>query len=186
MGHKWVDISEGNYGVALLNESKYGHDVKDNVLRLSLIKSPVRPDPTADQGFHEFTYSLLPHAGGWREGQVAPEAYALNYPLRSKPISAQHRGSLPARFGFVRPDAEHVMVETIKKAEDDDAWIVRVYEYQQCRSAEVALDFGSPITRAVECNLLEEEEQEVSSEGHRLIFAIAPYEIKTFKVWLGV
>ena len=186
VGHKWVDLSEGNYGVGLLNDCKYGHDVKDNVLRLSLIKSPIRPDPTADQGFHAFTYSLLPHAGGWREGQVAREAYALNFPLRSERISPRPGGNLPARFAFATPDAEHVIVETIKKAEDDDAWIVRVYEYQQYRSDQVALEFGRPIARAVECNLLEAEERVVPSQGHRLVFGIAPYEIKTFKVWLGV
>ena len=186
VGHKWVDISEGNYGVGLLNDCKYGHDVKDNVLRLSLIKSPVRPDPTADQGSHVFTYSLLPHAGGWREGQVAREAYALNVPLSSHPLAAQPGGSLPAQFAFVTPDSEHVIVETIKKAEDDQAWIVRVYEYQQFGGNEAALDFGRPIARAVECTLLEQEERDVAAQGHRLVFGIAPYEIKTFKVWLGV
>ncbi|HSH78634.1 MAG TPA: alpha-mannosidase [Herpetosiphonaceae bacterium] len=186
VGHKWVDLSEGNYGVSLLNDCKYGHDVKDNVLRLSLIKSPVRPDPTADQGSHVFSYSLLPHAGGWREGQVTRDAYALNYPLRSKRFSAQPGGHLPAQFAFARPDSEHVIIETIKKAEDDEAWIVRVYEYQQYRSNEVALEFGRPVARAVECNLLEEEERDIQSQGHRLVFGIAPYEIKTFKVWLEV
>lgn len=94
VGHKWVDLSEGNYGVALLNDCKYGHDVKDNVLRLTLVKSAVSPDPEADKGEHVFTYSLLPHEGGWREGDVAREAYALNSPLLSRELSSELGGEI--------------------------------------------------------------------------------------------
>ncbi|MEX2540989.1 MAG: alpha-mannosidase, partial [Trueperaceae bacterium] len=88
VGHKWADLSEGNYGVALLNDCKYGHDVKDNVMRLTLIKSPISPDPQADKGRHRFTYALLPHAGTWREGEVLPHGYALNLPLRARFVPA--------------------------------------------------------------------------------------------------
>ena len=77
--HKWVDLSEGDYGVSLLNESKYGHDIADNVIRLTLLRSPVHPDPDADRGRHRFTYSLLPHAGRWSRDTIAA-AYALNDP----------------------------------------------------------------------------------------------------------
>lgn len=185
LAHKWVDLSEGNYGVALLNDCKYGYDVKDNVLRLTLLRSPVRPDHTADKGRHEFTYSLLPHGGDWREGQVAREAYDLNYPLHAATIRANPSGSLPPQFAFAEVDAAHVAIETIKRAEDDDAWVVRVYEYMQNRSDDVGLRFGRQIVRAVACNLVEEEESGVRVEGSRLVFAIAPYEIKTFKVWLA-
>ncbi len=78
--HKWVDLSEGGYGVSLLNDCKYGHDIRDNVMRLSLLRAPTSPDPEADQGEHRFTYSLLPHAGGWEAGTAA-EAYRLNDPV---------------------------------------------------------------------------------------------------------
>ncbi|MGH2523085.1 MAG: alpha-mannosidase, partial [Anaerolineales bacterium] len=181
-GHKWVDLSEGDYGVALLNDCKYGHDVKDNVLRLTLIKSPIRPDPQADQGAHTFTYSLLPHAGDWRAGGVLREAYALNYPLLVSTVPAQPAGPLPARYSFAEVESDHVILETVKKAEREDAWVVRVYECQQRRSNAVSIHFGLPIRKAVECNLVEEGEQPISWQGARLTFAIAPYEIKTFKV----
>src|SRR5690606_8833709 len=86
--HRWADLSEGNYGVALLNDSKYGHDVKDHVMRLTLLRSPVSPDPGADLGVHDFTYALLPHAGDWRAGDVTRAAHELNVPLRVVPGAA--------------------------------------------------------------------------------------------------
>ncbi|MEX2536308.1 MAG: alpha-mannosidase [Trueperaceae bacterium] len=197
VGHKWADLSEGNYGVALLNDCKYGHDVKDHVMRLTLIKSPVRPDPQADKGLHQFTYSLLPHEGTWREGRVIQEGYDLNLPLQVLPVAGVGRveregelaaGStpeLPSQFSFARCDSDHVVIETVKRAEDGHGWIVRVYEAKQFRSAKVKLTFGKPLARAAECNLVEEGESPVSVHGHQLSFAITPYEIKTFRVWFG-
>lgn len=183
VGHKWVDLSEGNYGVALLNDCKYGHDVKDNVLRLTLIKSAVRPDAQADQGRHVFTYSLLPHAGGWQEAHVVEAAYALNFPPHARLAPAQPDGTLPDRHQFAAVEPDHVILETVKRAEDGGAWIVRLYEYKQCRSSSVAVRFGQAIRRAVECNLMEVEEAEAAHRGEELRFGIAPYEIKTFKIW---
>ena len=83
-GQKWADLSEPGYGVALLNDCKYGYDVEGNVMRLSLLRSPVSPDPVADKGRHEFTYALLPHSGDLREGRVIEEAYSLNVPLLAR------------------------------------------------------------------------------------------------------
>jgi alpha-mannosidase len=183
VAHKWVDLSEGNYGVALLNDCKYGHDIHNNIMRLTLLKAPVRPDGQADQGCHQFTYSLLPHGGDWREGCVAQHAYELNYPLRAAVIPVQPGGDLPDHFAFAACDAEHVIIETVKRAEDDDAWIVRAYEGKQHRNNHVAICFGAPIARAAECNLLEEVTGDMEVQDQQLRFAIAPYEIKTWKVW---
>jgi alpha-mannosidase len=182
--HKWVDLSEGNYGVALLNDCKYGYDVKDNLLRITLHRSPTEPDETADQGWHEFTYSLLPHAGTWRDSDVIPEAYALNDPLFACLVSANLQGDLPSTFAWAEVDSDSIVLETVKKAEDENAWIVRVYECKQYRSKAVTITFGQPIRKAVECNLLEEDETPVAYQGNQLIFAVKPFEIKTFKIWL--
>src|SRR5206468_2719179 len=76
--HKWVDLSEGDYGVSLLNDGKYGHSFDRNVISLTLLKSPAAPDPQADQGWHEFTYSLYPHSGDWRKAHTVRQAYQLN------------------------------------------------------------------------------------------------------------
>ena len=183
VAHKWVDLSEGDYGVSLLNDCKYGHDVKDNVMRLTLIKSAIQPDETADQGKHQFTYSLLPHAGGWREGGVAKQAYALNNPLLLTYITASLGELLPDRFQLAEVDSANIVIETVKKAEDGDAWVIRLYENRQCHTSGACLRFGRPLRRALACNLVEEDEQEIAYSGETLIFSIAPYEIKTFKVW---
>jgi alpha-mannosidase len=182
--HKWADLSEGNYGVALLNDCKYGYDVKDNVLRLTLIKSAIRPDALADKGRHSFTYSLLPHAGDWRLGGVPAEAESLNQPLGAAPLPAQPAGSLPGAFGFARASAPNVVIETVKKAEDGDAWIVRLYENQQNRLSHATLTFGRPVLRATTCNLMEVEQAPLEHAGSTVTFALRPFEIKTLKVWL--
>ena len=181
--HKWVDLSQGNYGVALLNDCKYGYDVKDNVLRITLHRSPTEPDETADQGWHEFTYSLLPHAGAWRDSDVIHEAYALNDPLMALPMLANPQSVFPAVYAWAELDTDHVILETVKKAEDEKAWIVRVYESKQYRSNAVTITFGAPIRKAVEGNLLEEDETPAMIQENRLTFAIQPFEIKSFKIW---
>jgi alpha-mannosidase len=182
---RWADLSEGDYGVALLNDSKYGYDVRDNVLRLTLLKSAIYPDPEADRGRQRFTYSLLPHGGDWRAGEVVVEAYALNWPLAARAVAAQDNGELPERFSFAAVAASHVILETVKQAEDGDGWIVRFYECEQRRNPEVVVEFGQRLNRAVACNLIEETHEPASVDGNRLTFAIDPYEIKSFRVWFA-
>jgi alpha-mannosidase len=96
---------------------------------------------------------------------------------------ANPSGSLPTRFEFARVDADHVIIETLKKAELGEGYIVRVYEWKQRRSNRVRLAFGKPLARAVECNLVEEEEKAVEFDKNGLSFSILPFEIKTFKIW---
>jgi alpha-mannosidase len=184
--HKWADLSEGDYGVALLNDCKYGYDVKDNVIRLTLIKSARYPDTQADQGQHRFTYSLLPHAGDWRQGDAKRQGYELNVPLLAGFVGGEEAADgLPPRGSLAQVNAEGVILETVKRAEDGDGWIFRVYEAQQVRSQQVMVTFGRPVERAVACNLIEEEVADPSLDVARqgLAFAINPYEIKSFKVW---
>lgn len=180
---KWVDLSEGDYGVALLNDCKYGYDVKDNVMRLTLLRSPTEPDPQADQGLHYLTYSLLPHEGTWRNSIVAEQAYALNYPLHTAMISTNPSGSLPTQLSWATIDCDHVIMETLKKAEDEQAWIVRLYEYKQCRNKQVSLHFWKDVKRAVEVDLMEKNEELLEFSNKQVTFSIRPYEIKTIKVW---
>ncbi len=182
-GHKWADLSEGGYGVSLLNDCKYGHDIKDNVMRLTLIKSGTFPDPNADRGEHRFTYSLFPHAEDWFRGGTVAQAYALNNPL-SAVVEGAHAGSLPGAFSIVSCSAPNVMVETVKVAESGDGLVVRVYEFAN-RRGPAELIFGRPVVGATETNLMEREPEAVSFEGNRLPFTIKPYEIKTFHVKLG-
>lgn len=182
VGHKWVDLSEGGYGVSLLNDCKYGHDIHDNILRISLIKSPVWPDATADRGLHRFLYSLYPHAEDWYRAGTAEQAYRLNNPLTALRRPAQ-QGALPAAFSLLSCDAPHVMIETVKEAEAGQGLVVRLYEYGN-RRGPVTLSFGGAVARAVETNLIEEGEEPVAVAGHQIRFSIKPFEIRTFRVEL--
>lgn len=181
--HKWVDLSEGNYGVSLLNDCKYGHDIHDHVIRLTLLRSPTRPDPTADFGEHHFKYSLYPHTGSWNE-ETQREAYLLNDPIlvyRSNVEgsgSAEHPSTLRSLLSV---SAHNVIVETIKRAEDDDGIIVRLYESQRKRGP-AELQAGFAVEAAWETNLLEENETELHVENGTIHLDLRPYQIMTIRL----
>ncbi len=180
-GHHWADLSEGNYGVSLLNDCKYGYDVKGNTLRLSLLRSPIDPDPVADEGDHEFTYSLFPHGGDWRNGTVQ-QGWELNQPLLVFPVTPR-KGAAPAVFAAASVDVDNVIISGIKKAEDSDALVLRVYESCGQRGP-AEITFGRKPRKVAECDLMEENETGVALNGASLRFFIKPYEIRTFKLYL--
>jgi alpha-mannosidase len=179
---KWVDLSEGNYGVSLLNDGKYGHDIHDHTIRLSLLRSPTNPDPTADQGEHHFTYSLLPHHGAWDERTIA-QAYALNDPLivwhARQPAASAPRPSHAA--SLISVSAPNLVIETIKRAEDGLGVIVRLYESQRQRGL-ATLRFLHPLQAAWRANLLEENQEELPVDGGQATFTYRPYEIITLRL----
>ncbi|MGL4373673.1 MAG: alpha-mannosidase, partial [Turicibacter sp.] len=180
--HKWADLSEGDYGVSLLNDCKYGYDVKENTMRLSLIKSGIHPNPNADQGAHEFTYSLYPHRGEWKAAKTVNHAYELNCPL-SATIEEAHVGTLPTQLSMVSVDVDHVMVDVVKQAEDSNELIIRLYDFQKRRGS-VTLTVCAQIFQISECDLLENNLSDVAFNGNQFTFNIKPFEIKTFKVKL--
>lgn len=177
---KWADLSENGYGVSLLNNCKYGYDIKDSVMRLTLLKCGTDPNPDADKEHHEFTYSLYPHAGGWREAGTQAMAYNLNVPAYAV-VEDAHKGMLPGRMSMVSVDKDNVMVEVVKKAEDSDRLVIRLYEYCNRRDS-VKLTLCEDIAEAWECDLLENVEKKLDVEGSSFTFEIKPYEIKTFMV----
>jgi alpha-mannosidase len=177
--HKWADLSEGNYGVALLNDCKYGYDVHDNVMRLSLLKSATSPDPQADQGEHFMTYSLLPHEGDWRS-EVIPAAYDLNDPLivwRVLGGSGAGEGSVGS---LVSTSVENAVIETVKQAEDGNGVIVRLYEDHRFRN-KVTVKAGFAVAEAYHTNLLEENETKLDVVGDAVTLDITPYQIATIR-----
>ena len=177
--HKWADLSEGNYGVALLNDCKYGYDVLDNVLRLTLLKSATQPDPQADQGEHRMTYSLLPHDGDWR-GDVVAAAYDLNDPLILRAVSGAADGG-SATGSLVSLDASWAVIETVKRAEDGRGVIVRLYEHQRNRGR-VTLRAGFPVAEAHICNLLEEDQTVLATSGDSVAIDLTPYQIVSVRL----
>lgn len=179
---KWVDLSEGDMGVALLNDGKYGHDVLNNVLRMSLLRSPKAPDPECDMGVHRFTYVLMPHYGPYQYAEVVRSAYALNAPLRTAWLEAHdgNNGQLPA---FVSCDDRNIIIETVKKAEDSNDLIVRLYECHNSRG-QAELNAIRPIKQAVLCDLEENELADLDVIGGILNFQYKPFEIITLKLKL--
>ncbi|AIQ50270.1 alpha-mannosidase [Paenibacillus sp. FSL R7-0331] len=175
VGHQWADVSEQGFGVALLNDCKYGYDIKDSVLRLTLLKSAVHPDPEQDQGHHAFTYALYPHEGDFIGGRVVQEAWELNNPLRTVPGQLV----LDSLFSIT---GGHVLVDAVKRTEDGSDVLLRLHEYAGARS-EVRIESGYSITAWQECSLMEEPEGEWQEQ--ELAFQIKPYEIRTFRIRMG-
>ncbi len=176
--HKWADLSEGNYGVAILNDCKYGHDIHDNVIRLTLLKSATSPDPDADQGEHLMIYSLLPHEGDWRES-VVQEAYTLNDPLIVRRVSGAAGSASPA--SLLSLNVESAIIETVKRAEDGNGIIVRLYENQRNRG-KIALSAGFNVAEAYHTNLLEENETQLTVQNNQIRLDITPYQIITLRL----
>ncbi|MDO5022429.1 MAG: alpha-mannosidase [Eubacteriales bacterium] len=175
-GQKWVDMSEGHYGVSILNDCKYGHSIKDGNIALTLIKSGIEPNPVTDQEEHYFTYSLYPHAGALIEGGTIKEAYCLNQPS----LFVKGAG-LQREFSLCNVSKPNVMVETIKKAEDGNGIIVRMYETDKALT-KAEFTWKRPVTQVIECNAIEEKIKEIPLNNNSFAFEIKPFEIKTFRI----
>ena len=178
--HKWVDISDGSYGVALLNDCKYGHRVHGNVLDLNLLRSPHYPDPVADRGEHRFTYSLYPHAGDHVSGGVAWAGYELNIPLR---VLAGVPGNAPlgTSGSWFRVSVPAVIIETVKQAEDGNGLILRLYEAAGA-GTRVELSCGFDLGAAEATNLIEEDPVPLRVSGNALALDFGPFEIRTIRL----
>lgn len=180
VAHRWADLSDPDFGVALLNDSKYGYATHGNVMRLSLLRAPTSPDPTADQGHHMFRYALLPHAGAVQNAGVIEEGYRFNVPLQLTPTAGE-----PASRSFFSVDNPSVILDTVKKAEDSDDIIVRLYEARGTQGA-ARLRTTLPVKSAARVNLLEAEEDGPAPafEDGELSFNYKPFELISFKLSL--
>ncbi len=176
---KWIDLSEGDHGVALLNDSKYGFDVLGNTMRMTLLRSPKSPDPECDMGIHKFSYALLPHYGSYNWSGVVQAAYALNLPLRWRFVG-KHEGAAPALQPFVECSDCDIVIESVKKSEDGNDIIVRLYECHNARGR-AALKIARKFKRAFLCDLMESEIEQLEVRGGVVEFDFAPFEILTIK-----
>ncbi|MEA4889936.1 MAG: alpha-mannosidase [Clostridiaceae bacterium] len=179
--HKWADLSDGGFGMSLLNDCKYGYDALNGNLRLTLLRSGCYPNPAADKEIHCFTYAILPHAGDWRDAGVVRHAYELNQPVLSLPGGG---GSLPARQAFAEVSEGNIVLEAVKQAEDGDGIILRLYDSWN-RSGNCRIKLMGGIAAAEECDLLENKIATVDFHGSELVFGYKPFEIKTFRVRFG-
>lgn len=175
--HKWADVSEDGFGVSLLNDCKYGHSIDEHSMALTLLKSSTHPNPEADQETHRFTYALLPHVGGWREGRTVEEAYQLNTPVLASPGN----GGGDAIAPFASVDAPNLVIESVKQALDGNGVIVRLYECYGRRTDATLSLHDAPRTAAV-CDLLERELEDAQLDGNVIALRLRPYEIKSIRV----
>lgn len=177
VAHRFADLSERNYGVSILNDCKYGHDIKDNVIRISLLRSGLQPDHLQDQGMHTFTYALLPHGGDFVEGQTVQEACALNDPMK---VTA---GKTRMDFeSFVTFDNEQVEIDAVKKSEDGNYIVLRFHEFAGS-SQTVTVTPGFAYSRWMEGDLRERPLTEEKPAGEMKLH-LHPYEIKTILIAL--
>lgn len=178
-GQKWADLSEGAYGVAMLNDCKYGYDIKGNVMRLTLLRASRSPGKNVDTGQkHLFTYSLLPHVGDYRNG-VVRSGYELNVPvLAVEPKRSKHKTGRSGSFFSVT--GNNVIIETIKKAEDDDGIIVRMYEAHGARGR-CTLNTALPVKKAFETDLMEKPEKQLKLRAGKMALEFKPFQIRTIK-----
>jgi len=179
---KWVDYpsGDGKAGFSLLNNSKYGYDTKDNVLRMSLLRSPKEPDDEADMKHHTIEYSLYPHAGDWRVAQTPRRGYEFNAAALTiaKPNT---NGSLPFTKSFFSSEPSNVILSSVKLAEDSNALILRVFEATG-KDTTARITLPANAKSVVETNLLEEGTKKVPFKGNVITVPIGHYEIKTLKV----
>jgi alpha-mannosidase len=174
--HRWVDLSEPSYGVSLLNNGKYGYSAQGNVLGISLLRSPVYPDPYADEGDHEFVYAIYPHAGDWRNGTVQA-AEDMHCPLRV--TAARDTAVHPSLFRF---KANPLRLACLKKAEDSDDVILRLYEAYGNRG-QTTLETALPLKKAAIVNILEEQTDElIVGDGQGITISFTPFQVISLKL----
>ena len=178
--HKYCDFAEFGYGVAMLNDCKYGHDIHDSVMRLTLIKSATYPSPDADRCKHEFSYSLVPHEGDYRAAGIVQMAYDFNAPMVGCEVGKQE-GKLAERFSLVSLSQPNVILETVKQAEDGSGTVLRMYEAYNQRT-DVQVCFGFNAKRVVLCDLMENEQKELPLVNNTVTLPCKPFEIITLKV----
>jgi alpha-mannosidase len=177
---RWADLSQDDYGVTLLNRTKYGYDIKGNTIRLSLLRSPKWPDPTADRGKHSIDYALYPHAGRWSNAKTLNRGYEYNYPLISLQTNA-HGGTLAGTYSFAALEPKNLVLTSIKKAEDSDALIVQFYEALGT-DAKATFTLFKPVKKAVLSNFLEEDGEPVKVEKNKITLDVKKNSVVTLKV----
>lgn len=177
--HKWMDVSEGGYGVSFLNDCKYGVSVLDNDVGISLIKCGNYPNPEADRGRHEAVYSVFPHSGSWMEAGTAREAYLLNNPMDAVYNAEGEENA--GDFSFACSDRDNVMIEAVKKAEDGSGDVVRFYEYMN-RRCRATIKLGKKYSQIWQCDMLENREKLIGEDTDTIGVEMLPYGIETLKL----
>jgi len=183
---RWIDVSDHEYGVSLLNDCKYGFSVSGNTMSMTLLRTSYSPDPMPDRGHHELLYSLYPHAGDWRKALTFRRGYEINHPLEAKSLP-RHRigiGSRPERASFIRISPDNVVLSGLKLAEDSDDIILRIYDATG-EGARAEIAFGFEVSEAKEVDLMEKELSKASLQEGILRVELRPNDIRSVRITKG-
>ena len=177
--HKWADISDNGYGMALMNDCKYGYSVvDDSTIQLSLLRSGnSSSEEVNDQGEHIMSYSIIPHSGNYIDADIVKKAYAFNNPMLAKEINNSD-GELAQSFSLIKTENKNIIIDTVKKAEDSENIIIRIYESQNIKD-KIKLSFGIDVKKLYLCDLLENIEKEIEVKDNTAEIDVNNFEIIT-------
>jgi alpha-mannosidase len=178
---RWADLGDGKHGFSLLNNSKYGYDAVGNLLRLTLLRSPIWPDPDADREHHHFSYGLYPHGGDWKQALTVRHGYEFNYGLKAMQVQA-HSGSMKAEHSFASVAEDNVVMTAMKKTESGNGLVLRFYEWQG-KGGNVTLTVPPGAVDATLVNLMEKPEgSSIAVSGDKVTVPVTPFEIQTVQI----
>lgn len=181
---RWADLGDGKHGFSLINDAKFGYDTKGNVMRLTLLRATVWPDPDADRGHQHFQYSLYPHAGTWRDAHTVLRGYEFNEKLHAMQVES-HTGELPPSHSFVGASPVNVLISAVKKSEDGNDLILRFYEWAG-KNTTAVITVPDGATSAVMANLMETPQgSPLALHGNQITVPVTPYSINTIRVSYG-
>lgn len=178
--HKWADLSEGGYGCSIINDCKYGYDIHNSHMRITLMRAPTCPDRTGDHGINTFKYAFHPHQDDWRYDTVQ-QAITFNVPPVAVYNAEATEGTLGSEIRFVTKLDDNLAVDAIKKAQDGRGYIIRVVEEEQKRG-ECMMKLNFAFDKVYECNMIEEDIAEIPVQDNGFSFNIKPFQVKTFRV----
>lgn len=178
---KWLDVSQRDYGAAVLNNGKYGYRVKDATIDVNLLRSPCYPDTNADFGKHSFTYALYPHKGNRVEAKVSEQAYILNMPLSFAKVSTDGQVEAKPSAQLMHTELGTAVVESVKAAEDGKGIILRIYESAGA-DCSITIRPNFRFQRASVVDLIETEVTECSVSGGTISASLKPFEILSIKI----
>ncbi len=178
--HKWADLSEGGYGCSIINDCKYGYDIHSSHMRITLMRAPTCPDRTGDHGINTFKYAFYPHAGDWRT-ETVQKAIAFNVPPVAIYNAEANEGVIDGEKRFILNIDDNAAIDCIKKAQDGRGYIIRIVEEEQRRGLR-SIKLGFDVEKAYECNMIEEDKEEIPVCNNAFEFVLKPFEVKTFRV----
>lgn len=178
--HNFIDLSDADYGISLLNDCKYGHEVDGSRMMITLLKGPMNPDPQSDIGIHTFTYSLYPHAEDLQHADTLQRGLALNNPFYVRVLQGC-AATRPLPTSLITLSAKNVTLEAFKRCENGDGYLVRVCE-KIGRTTDLGIRFWQSLRRVQCCNLIERETAELPAAGDCLQTRLKPFAVQSFIV----